>query len=157
LITTPYSFTVESSLRASPERLWDHASSFREINRELWPLRMTHPLAVPRLTPETIPLGRRAFRSWILLFGFIPVEYDDFTIVELDPGRGFSEVSRLFTMREWRHRRTLVPTSEGCLVRDEIGFIPRWRIAGPMLFQLYHLAFKRRHKVLRRLFGAAGG
>jgi ligand-binding SRPBCC domain-containing protein len=148
-----YSFAIESSLRASPEQLWDHASSFAEINRELWPLRMSHPAAVPRLTPESSPLGRRAFRSWILLFGLIPVEYDDFTIVELEPGRGFSEVSRLFTMREWRHRRMLVPTAEGCLVRDEIAFIPRWRVAGPMLFRVYRAAFKRRHRVLRRLFG----
>ena len=148
-----YSFAIESSLRASPERIWDHASSFSEINRELWPLRMTHPAAVPRLAPEVIPLGRRAFRSWILLFGFIPVEYDDFTIVELEPGRGFSEVSRLFTMREWRHRRTLVATAEGCLVRDEIAFIPRWRFAGPILFRMYRFAFTRRHRVLRRLFG----
>lgn len=86
-----YSFAIESALRASPERLWDHASSFKEINLELWPLRMSHPAAVPRLTPEAIPLGRRAFRSWILLFGLIPVEYDDFTIVELEPGRGYIE------------------------------------------------------------------
>jgi ligand-binding SRPBCC domain-containing protein len=56
-------------------------------------------------------------------------------------------------MREWRHRRTLVPTADGCLVRDEIAFIPRWRIAGPMLFRVYLSAFKRRHRVLRHLFG----
>jgi hypothetical protein len=67
-----YSFAIESSLRASPERLWDHASTFSEINRELWPLRMFHPAAVPRLTSEAIPLGRRAFRSWILLFEDLP-------------------------------------------------------------------------------------
>jgi len=32
------------------------------------------------------------------------VDFDDFTLVELEPGRGFYEVSRLLSMQEWRHR-----------------------------------------------------
>jgi hypothetical protein len=155
-VSGPYVFTIASPLRAPAARVWAHASDFAGINRELWPLaRMTYPAALARLTPETVPLGRRAFRSWVLLFGLIPVDFDDITLVELEPGRGFYEVSRLFSMREWRHRRTLTPTSEGCIVRDEIACIPRWRWAGPLLVRLFRLAFGLRHRALRRLFGRA--
>src|SRR5712664_232994 len=115
-----YSFEIASPLRASQERVWAHAGSFAGVNRELWPLaRMTYPPAMARLTPEAMPLGRIAFRSWILLFGVVPVEFDDFTLLELEPGRGFYEVSRLLSMREWHHRRTVLPAEGGCIVRDE--------------------------------------
>jgi len=46
-----------------------------------------------------IPLGRAVFRSWVLLLGLVPVEFDDFTLLELEPGRGFDECARLLTMR----------------------------------------------------------
>lgn len=151
----PYSFEIESRLRAPADRVWEHASSFAGINRELWPFRMTHPQSISRLDPELIPLGRPAFRSWILLFGILPVDYDDFTFVELKPGRGFSEVSRLMSAREWRHRRTIEPLPDGCLLRDEIEYLPRIRLAGPLLSRIYRSAFNRRHKVLRRLFGTS--
>src|SRR3954469_7034553 len=99
-MSTPHSFTISTPLRASAEQVWDHASTFAGVNRELWPLvRMTYPRALSRLTPDAFPLGRTAFRSWILLFGLLPVEYDDLTLVELEPGRGFSEVSQLLMLR----------------------------------------------------------
>jgi ligand-binding SRPBCC domain-containing protein len=152
-----YSFTCSTPVNAAAEQLWMHASTFAGINRELWPwVRMTCPAAIPRLTPETVPLGRRAFRSWILLFGLVPVEYDDFTLVELDPGRGFSEVSRLFSLREWHHRRSLTPIETGCLLTDEIALAPRWRGTGWLLTAVYQLVFAWRHRRLRRIFGAAG-
>jgi hypothetical protein len=151
-----YSFTLSTPLRASADRVWAHASTFAGVNRELWPLaRMTYPAALERLTPEAVPLNRVAFRSWILLFGVVPVEFDDFTLVELEPGRGFYEVSRLLTMREWRHRRTVTPAGSGCVVRDEVACVPRWRPAGPALGRVYRRAFWLRHRALGRLFGVA--
>jgi hypothetical protein len=126
-----YSFTVSSPLRAPADRVWAHAGSFAGVNRELWPLaRMTFPPAMSRLTPEAFPVGWLAFRSWILLFGLVPVEFDDITLEELEPGRGFSEVSRMLNVRQWRHRRSVTPAGEGCVVRDEVAFVPRWRWAG---------------------------
>src|SRR5262249_34383059 len=102
-----HSFTISTALRAPAERVRAHASTFAGVNRELGPLvYMTYPSAVPALTPEAFPVGRTAFRSWILLFGLVPIEFDDIALVELEPGRGFSEVSRTFSMRQWRHRRT---------------------------------------------------
>ena len=84
------------SERAPADRVWEHASSFAGVNRELWPLSMTHPADRARLTPESVPLGRPAFRSWILLFGLIPVDYDDITLVELEPGQFY-----LFRNADW--------------------------------------------------------
>jgi len=72
---------------------------------------MTFPVEFAILTPAMVLKDRPAFRSWILLFGLIPVDFDDITLVELEPGRGFHERSRLLTMREWHHRRNLIPTS----------------------------------------------
>jgi len=152
-VSETYHFVIETALRASAARVWDHASSMAGVNRELWPLvQMTYPPTMKRLTPETVPLRRRAFRSWLLLFGLLPIEYDDLTLIELEPGRGFLEVSRLFSMREWRHRRTVLPTAEGCILRDEVDCTPRWPWSGPFLVPLFRFVFALRHRALRRLF-----
>jgi ligand-binding SRPBCC domain-containing protein len=153
-VTRSYSFAVESALRAPADRVWAHASTFAGVNRELWPLvRMTYPPQMARLTPEAVPLGRTAFRSWILLFGLVPVDYDDIALRALDPGRGFDEASRLFSATFWGHRRTITPAGAGCVVRDELTIEPRWAWAGPVLVRVYRLAFALRHRNLRRMFG----
>ena len=51
-------------------------------------------------------LGERLFRSWILLFGVLPIDYDDITLVSIEPGRGFHERSSMLSMRVWEHERT---------------------------------------------------
>jgi ligand-binding SRPBCC domain-containing protein len=117
---------------------------------------MTYPSSLAQLTPAVVPLGRPAFRSWILLFGLIPVDFDDITLMELEPQHGFSEVSRMLAIQEWRHRRTLIPVAGGCQVRDEIALVPRWSWMGPVLFQVCRAAFELRHRNLRRLFGSLG-
>jgi hypothetical protein len=108
---------------------------------------MTHPRAIPALTPESFPPGRVAFRSWILLFGVVPVEYDDVTLVELVAGRGFREASRMMLVREWRHSREVSPEgAECCSLRDEVALVPRWRPTGPLLYRAYRLVFALRHR-----------
>ncbi len=155
-MSASYTFTINTRLRAFAEQVWAHASTFAGVNRELWPLvRMTCPPALSRLTPDAFPVGRSAFRSWILLFGLVPVEYDDLTLVELEPGRGFAEVSRLFTVHEWRHRRSVCPAEDGCVVRDEVALVPRWPGTGWLLAWVYQRVFAWRHRRLRRLFGSA--
>lgn len=154
-MSASHSFTVSSPLRAPAEQVWAHASTFAGVNRELWPLaRMTYPPALSRLTPETFPVGRTAFRAWILLLGLVPVDYDDVTLTELEPGRGFYEVSRLLTLRELRHRRSVHPTAGGCVVSDEIALVPRVRGTGWLLARVYRRVFAWRHRRLRRLFGS---
>ncbi|HKB42688.1 MAG TPA: hypothetical protein VKD72_40035 [Gemmataceae bacterium] len=57
--------------------------------------------------PGTILLGWTSFRSRVLLLGLVPVELDDFTLLELEPGRGFDECARLLTVRVWLPRRSV--------------------------------------------------
>jgi ligand-binding SRPBCC domain-containing protein len=155
-VSESYSFTISTALRASAERVWAHASTFAGVNRELGPLVcMTYPSAMASLTPGAFPVGRTAFRSWILLFGLVPIEFDDIALAGLEPGRGFDEVSRTLSMREWRHRRTITPAAGGCVVRDDLVVVPRWHWTGRLLAWVYRRVFELRHRALRRLFGAA--
>ncbi len=154
-MSASYSFTFRTPLRASAEQVWAHASTFAGVNRELWPLvSMTFPPGMGRIALSAFPVGRTAFRSWILLFGLMPVDFDDIMLVELEPGRGFHEVSRTSSLRQWRHRRTVTPAGEGCVVEDEITLVPRWRWNGWLLAWIYQRIFELRHRSLRRLFGA---
>jgi hypothetical protein len=123
------------------------------VNDELWPIfRMTHPPGLDRL-PDDAPTGVRLFRSWVLLFGILPVDYDDLTLVRVEPGRGFLESSRLLTSRRWEHERTIGAASPGSVLTDRITFEPRVRAAGPALFRITRSLFAHRHRRLRKAFG----
>src|SRR4051794_37088654 len=116
----------QSVLAASQAKVWERVSTFEGINDELRPvLRMTAPARVRLLDPAEVVLGERLFRSWVLLFGVLPIDYDDLTLIALEPGRGFHERSRMLSMRVWEHERTLEPDGAGCLVRDRLSFEPR--------------------------------
>jgi hypothetical protein len=150
-----YAFELSSQLAVPAATLWRHASSMAGVNRELWPLaRMTYPKRFANLDPASLPLGRRAFRSWILLFGLLPIDYDDLTLVSIDPPRGFRERSPMLTMREWNHERLIEPAGAGCDVTDRVSFVPRFAALGPLLRVVFELAFRLRHRNLRRIFGA---
>jgi ligand-binding SRPBCC domain-containing protein len=144
---------TSSLLAAAPEAVWARVSTPAGINHELRPLmRMTFPRWVERLDPETVPIGRRLFRSWVLLFGVVPFDYDDITLVRVDPGRGFLERSRMLTQRLWEHERTLEPAGDGCLITDRVRFEPRLPV-GALVLPLVRLVFRHRHRRLRRAFG----
>jgi ligand-binding SRPBCC domain-containing protein len=144
----------QSVLAAPPETVWERVSSFEGINDELGPvLRMTAPARVRRLDPSEVVLGERIFRSWVLLFGVLPIDYDDLTLIALEPGRGFHERSRMLSMRVWEHERTLEPDGAGCRVRDRLSFEPRLLGTGPLLERIVRATFGHRHRRLRRRFG----
>jgi hypothetical protein len=148
-------FQIATDLPAAAPTVWAHATSLAGIQRELSPLcRMTFPPAVAKLTPETVVLGRRLFRSWILLFGVIPVEYDDLTIVELEPGRRFLERSATLTQRVWQHERIVEPTAGGCTVTDRLTLTPRIPGLQRLQVAVVRALFRTRHRNLRRLFTA---
>jgi ligand-binding SRPBCC domain-containing protein len=148
------SVQLESRLSASPEAVWERVSTFEGVNDELRPvLRMTAPASVRALDPADVVLGERIFRSWVLLFGVLPIDYDDLTLVALEPGRGFHERSRMLSMRVWEHERTLTADGPGCVVRDRLGFEPRLPGMGPLLERVIRATFRHRHKRLRRRFG----
>jgi ligand-binding SRPBCC domain-containing protein len=144
----------ESTLSASAAAVWEHVSTFDGVNDELRPImRMTAPAHMRGLEPKDVVLGERLFRSWVLLFGVLPIDYDDLTLVAIEPGRGFQERSKMLSMRVWEHDRTLEPNGAGCVVRDRLGFEPRMPGMGPLLERIVRALFRHRHRKLRRRFG----
>lgn len=142
---------VSSELEAGAEAVWARATDPAGINDELWPLlRMTVPRGAEDFgldDPEPGHIGR----SWILLLGLVPFDYDDITVVRAEPGRGFRERSSMLSMRLWEHERTLEPLGEGrCRVSDRLAWEPRLPLPGAWLRPLIRLVFNHRHRRLRR-------
>ena len=138
----------------SPDVVWARVSTFEGINDELQPLmRMTAPASVRALEPSDVVLGERIFRSWVLLFGVLPIDFDDLTLVALEPARGFHERSRMMSMRVWEHERRLSAEGEGCRIVDRLSFQPRLPGMGLLIERFIRMAFRHRHKRLRRFFG----
>jgi len=80
----PAEFEVSSLIPAPPERVWERIITPAGINHELRPwMTMTVPRGIKRLDPESVELGRPLGRSWVLLFGLLPFEYADITLIEL--------------------------------------------------------------------------
>ena len=152
------SITRSSRIPAPADRVWERVTSPEGINDELRPvLRMTVPERLRGIGIGDVPIGEVAGRSWILLFGLLPVDYDDLRIVELEPGRRFLERSSLLTMSQWQHERIVEPVGDDeCEVTDRITFKPRQalaaiggeRVARAILERL----FAHRHRRLARRF-----
>ena len=145
---------MRSRLDASRERVWERVTTLEGISDELMPImRMTAPADVDALRPEDIVPGQRLFRSWVLLFGLIPFDYDDITIERIEPGHGFHERSKMLSQRVWEHQRWLEPDGDGCLVTDRLRFEPRLGLPGRWVEPLIRAIFRHRHRRLRRHFG----
>jgi hypothetical protein len=144
-----------SRLNADAGEVWERIASLEGINYELRPLlRMTAPAELTSLDPGEIPVGTCIGRSWILLFGVLPFDYDDLTLVRLEPGRGFLERSRMLTQRLWEHERTLEPHPPGtCTLTDRVRFEPRLGLPGRPVAPVVQAIFRHRHRRLRRFFG----
>jgi ligand-binding SRPBCC domain-containing protein len=153
-MTTTREVFISSLVAAPRPALWGHVSSPTLLNREFFPfLKMTFPKGVRELTPQTVPLGQRLCRSWILLFGLIPVDYDDVTLVEIEPGVRFVERSSMLTQSFWEHVRTLEDADGGCRVTDRVRFVSRLPWADPIQHGIVKALFAWRHKRLKSLFG----
>jgi hypothetical protein len=113
---------------------------------------MTFPDAMENITLNWKP-RERLFRSWILLAGILPVEYDDLAFEEVEPGYRFLERSSMFTQRIWEHERVIEPCPQGCRVTDRVYFEPRLPGIGAILTIIYKAVFRWRHRNLRSLFG----
>ena len=121
---------------------------------------MTVPRPLRGKTIGDVEPGQRLGRSWLLLFGLIPFDYDDLGLAELGPGFRFLERSTMLSMRSWEHERTVVPAGENaCEVTDRIAFELRRPLAAlrgaeavaqAVLWRL----FAHRHRRLARYFGA---
>jgi hypothetical protein len=146
---------VASLIDAGAAAIWDRVTSPEGINDEMRPyMRMTIPPGVDGLDPESIVLGERIGRSWVLLFGVVPFDYDDLTLVRLEPGKGFLERSRMLSQRVWEHERTIEPAADGrCRVTDRVRWEPRLGLPGGPLRPMIGWFFRHRHGRLRRHFG----
>lgn len=148
-------FTVTSNLAAEPEAVWRQAVSPAGVNREFRPLmRMTFPADISDLTAAMQP-GKRLFRSWLLLFGVLPVEYDDVVFDQVETGRRFLERSSMLTQRVWEHERVVDPATQGCRLTDRVRFEPRLPALAPLYAPIFKAVFRWRHRNLRRIFGEA--
>ena len=142
-----------SVLSASAADVWARVVTPEGINDEFWPwLTMSLPTGALALSIDTLELGKPVGRSWIRLFGVLPVDYDDLTIAELEPGRRFLEQSRLFSAPQWQHERLVDPVDDASSrVTDRLTFTPRrgFGLLGPRIIRLI---FWYRHRRLRRFF-----
>jgi hypothetical protein len=149
------SLHFESPLRASREAVWLWITSLEGISAELRPLlRMTAPRGVRSLDNLNFVPGRRLFRSHVWLFGLLPLDRSDLTLLELDLGRGFLEQSPMLSMRLWRHERRILDCPgdpDAVLLSDHLTFTPRW-LPGLVGWFLRRV-FQHRHAVLRSAFG----
>jgi hypothetical protein len=144
-----------SRISAPAAEVWARAVSPDGINDELSPwLRMTMPRALRGKTIDDVEPGMRPGRSWILLFGVIPVDYDDIGIVELERGRRFLERSTMLSMRIWQHERIVDPAGqEECEVTDRLSFELRRPLAlvpgsGRLAAAIVARLFAHRHRSL---------
>jgi len=149
--------SVSSRLDAPREQVWNRVITPAGINDEMRPLmRMTLPRGMEKLDISDVEMGKRIGRSWILLFGLIPFDYDDLTLVRLDEGRGFLERSTMLSQRLWEHERTLVDAhGGGCEITDRVRWQPRLGLPPQPLRPLIRFFFRHRHKRLRRRFGGS--
>ena len=149
-------FQIASSLRAEPAAVWERAMSAAGINAELAPLlRMTTPRGLGSLDLHGLepgPLGR----SWLLLFGLLPIDYDDIGLERIEPGRGFLERSTMLSMRLWEHERTIeAAAGGGASIVDRLAWEPRLPLPGRLLRPIVAALFRHSHKQLRRHFGGS--
>jgi hypothetical protein len=148
-------FRIASTLAAEPAAVWARAMSAAGINAELGPvLRMTTPRGLESLDLRGLqpgPLGR----SWLLLFGFLPIDYDDIGLERIEPGRGFLERSTMLSQRLWEHERTIEPAGAGTTIVDRLAWEPRLPLPGRLLRPAIAVLFRHRHRRLRRRFGGA--
>lgn len=147
-----------SLLDAPAERVWSQVTDFRQINAELMPiLRMTVPSDWTDLSLESIRPGQKLFRSWLLLFGVLPIDYDDLGIAEVGPGYRFRERSQMMSAAMWEHERLVEDAAFGkCQITDRVRFTPRWKLSGLVLNWFVPRLFAHRHHKLRGRFSSTG-
>lgn len=142
----------ESELSAPPGRVWAWMTSVRGVQAELWPImKMTAPKSMATLTDARVVLGERIFRSWVLLFGVVPIDRSDLTLLGLDAGKGFVEESPMLSMKLWRHERKISLREGRTVLTDTLTFEPRFAVR--FVTWLIRATFEHRHSILRRELG----
>ena len=156
-MSEPISLRFESKLHSPVERVWEWITSVKGISAEMWPFfRMTTPKGVSSLNDVQIKPGVRMFRSYVFLFGVLPIDYSDMTLLDLNVGEGFTEQSPMGSMKLWRHERRIVPCPSdpnAVLLVDQLTFQPC--MARRLVGWFIRRVFSHRHEVLKANLGGA--
>ena len=140
--------TFKSELAAPPDKVWRWMTSLKGISAEMWPImKMTVPAGKTQIDDVNVVPGQRLFRSWVLLFGVLPIDRSDLTLLSIDPGRGFVEQSPMLSMSLWRHERWIAARDTGTVLTDKLTFEPRTLPSVTAWF--IRKVFEHRHRVLR--------
>lgn len=153
--------TRTTRLAAPAERVWERATTLAGVNQELRPImRMTVPRGMRGATLADLSPGVPAGRSWLLLGGLIPVDFDDLCLAEIEPPRRFLERSRMASIERWEHERVVEPLpAGGCTVTDTLGFVLRSPLrmvpgAAALTAAIITRLFAHRHRRLVVMHGA---
>lgn len=146
---------LSSDLKAEPHEVLAHIATLDGANEELRPwLEMTVPPSYRSRSLFDAPIGEPLFRSWLLLGGVLPIDFDHIALESADPASGFQESSTMLSMRSWRHERRVVPIAPGrSRLSDRLAFVPRLPGTGWLLSHVVRLLFEHRHQRLRTRFG----
>jgi ligand-binding SRPBCC domain-containing protein len=149
-------------LGAPAAAVWERAATLEGVNAELRPiLRMTAPRHLRGATLADLEPGVPAGRSWLLLGGLLPVDYDDLCLTEIDPPRRFLERSRMLSMSSWQHERIVEPLDGAtCSLTDTLSFELRSGLArlpgvGALSQRIVEALFRHRHRRLVAMHGSA--
>ena len=152
-------FEIESKLRVDVDSLANELFSMEAVNQELSPLvRMSVPSEWRNVPIRQWPCGEFLFKSWITLFGFLPV---DLHFVRLSGVRetSFQETSSSLVNRHWNHERTIScrgngsVRDNGSLIRDKVQYASRFSPLGYLLLPIYKWVFQHRHRRLKSKYG----
>lgn len=148
-------FTFSSDLQVPAEKFLTTLTMVG-VNAELSPLvRMTAPESFSARSILDWPKQQRLFQSWILLFGFLPIDRHTFFFEDIDSNEGFSERSTSWTNEFWGHKRKVVSAESGCRVTDTVDFKSRVPLIDALLKPIYQVVFWCRHTNLRRRYGGS--
>lgn len=135
--------------------VWARITTPEGINDEIMPfLRMTLPRHLRNMKVDEVEVGKPLCRSWFLLGGVLPVDFDNITVEALDPPRMFREHSTMLTFSDWIHeRRVEAVTEEISLIHDRLSWVGRGPInkTRPMRWlqrRLLRGMFAHRHRKL---------
>jgi ligand-binding SRPBCC domain-containing protein len=146
------SLKFETTVAVGVKDVWDWITSWNAISKEMAPyLKMTVSAKAADVSLINYPLGKPMFESWIKLFGVIPIDYSQLTIISLEPGVGFIEQSPMASMNLWRHERRIQPAGNGCKIIDTLTFEPRF--LKNVLVKVVKAFFTHRHRMLNKYLG----
>lgn len=151
-VAMPILIEVISTLEAPVDLVWDRVARVSGANKELRPFaRMTRPAFEDRMTaqePGTLP----PFRTWFLMFGFLPIARRSMQLEVLEEGR-FVETSTSWLTRTQQHERTATPSTDGSTVlADRLTIESRGMVTDAIMRASVSATFRMRHRRLRRHF-----